>query len=227
MEVRSPLPALFMRTVIVAVCGAPKLRPFVADLLSRLISKQVRRARTVCLQKRCTINCFLMPSFSSMLIWLDKGQWRGLLMLVENSDKTFFPVMLQLPAPVLHKCMLPTADEQEPHLQWVTAVKLAQFATSKEYLPGLVRQVQATCEDVLRKQTAILQAAADERKAATAATEAAAAAAAAAAEATVAAEASPVKAEQTSVAGEANASAPTAAAVQPEDNFEIDFGDDD
>ena len=42
MEGRVPLPQLFMRTVIVAVRGAPKLRSFVRELLSRLVSKQVR-----------------------------------------------------------------------------------------------------------------------------------------------------------------------------------------
>ena len=36
-----PLPPLFMRTVISALKQAPRLRPFAADLLSRLISKQV------------------------------------------------------------------------------------------------------------------------------------------------------------------------------------------
>lgn len=38
---------------------------------------------------------------------MNKGQWRGFLVLVENSDRAFFPVMIQLPAPVLEKCLLP------------------------------------------------------------------------------------------------------------------------
>ena len=36
-----PLPPLFMRSVIMAIKGAPKLRPFVGELMSRLISKQI------------------------------------------------------------------------------------------------------------------------------------------------------------------------------------------
>lgn len=41
MEGRVPLPPLFMRSVIMAIKGAPKLRPFVGELMSRLISKQI------------------------------------------------------------------------------------------------------------------------------------------------------------------------------------------
>lgn len=41
MESQTPLPLLFMRTVITALKAAPRLRAFISDLISRLISKQV------------------------------------------------------------------------------------------------------------------------------------------------------------------------------------------
>lgn len=67
MEAQTPLPLLFMRTVITALKAAPTLRPFIADLLSRLVSRS---------------------------IWLDRNQWRGFVMLVENNGRAFFPVRL-------------------------------------------------------------------------------------------------------------------------------------
>ncbi len=42
MEAQTPLPVLFMRSVITAHKALPRLRRFIGDLLSRLISKQVR-----------------------------------------------------------------------------------------------------------------------------------------------------------------------------------------
>ncbi|KAL6748077.1 Symplekin tight junction protein C terminal-domain-containing protein [Haematococcus lacustris] len=41
MECCTPLPLLFMRTTITSLKAAPRLRPFIADLLARLISKQL------------------------------------------------------------------------------------------------------------------------------------------------------------------------------------------
>ncbi|KAG1664015.1 hypothetical protein FOA52_010531 [Chlamydomonas sp. UWO 241] len=196
MEVRTPLPALFMRTVIVAVRGAPRLRPFVADLMSRLISKQ---------------------------IWLDKPQWRGILLLVESTERTFFHVMLQLPAPVLDKCMLPQPGSNEPHFQWATSVKLAQFATATAAMrAGLVQEVLQTCEAVLRKQAGEVEAAESVQKAAATAAAEAAAAVAAVAAAEKAAAAAAAAAEK--AAAPAPAPIPAKAAI-PEDNFEIEFDD--
>ena len=44
LEVQTPMPRLFMRMVITAVLAMPKLRPFVMQLLERLIAKQVGRS---------------------------------------------------------------------------------------------------------------------------------------------------------------------------------------
>jgi len=41
MEAQSPLPLLFMRTIISALRATPRLKPFISDLISRLISRQV------------------------------------------------------------------------------------------------------------------------------------------------------------------------------------------
>jgi hypothetical protein len=51
METQTPLPLLFMRTVISALKAAPKLKPFISDLISRLIAKQVR----ACLYERMSV----------------------------------------------------------------------------------------------------------------------------------------------------------------------------
>ena len=64
------------------------------------------------------------------------SQWRGFLVLVGNSDRTFFPNMLQLPPSVLEQCLLPSpasaAQGGEPQLQWEAAVKLAAWATAPD-----------------------------------------------------------------------------------------------
>ncbi|GAX84655.1 hypothetical protein CEUSTIGMA_g12076.t1 [Chlamydomonas eustigma] len=144
MEGRSPLPQLFMRTVILAVKSAPTLRGFVSELLSRLVSKQ---------------------------IWLDKAQWRGFLMLVENSDRTFFSVLLQLPKPVLEACILPSPTTTEPYLQEHTAIKLALFASSAENPVQVLSPIQQLLDMVLaryREATAAASAAVDQAVAAVA-----------------------------------------------------------
>jgi hypothetical protein len=41
MEAQHPLPTMFMRTVIVALGEAPKLKNFIVDVLNRLVGKNV------------------------------------------------------------------------------------------------------------------------------------------------------------------------------------------
>lgn len=43
----------------------------------------------------------LSPPASCLQVWLDRNQWRGLLMLIDNNGAAYFPLMLQLPVPVL------------------------------------------------------------------------------------------------------------------------------
>jgi len=74
MEAATPLPALFMRSVIQALKGAPKLQPFVLDLLPRLIGRQV---------------------------WADATQWQGWLLLARNLAPASYPALLALPPAVL------------------------------------------------------------------------------------------------------------------------------
>eukprot|EP00798_Chlamydomonas_sp_ICE-L_P006006 gene6006-5293_t len=81
-------------------------------------------------------------------VWLDKAQWRGFLMLVENSDKAFFPVMLQLPATVLDRCVNPPTP-QDAGLKKAAALRLAQFAYSSENTVQVLGPSQAILDQVL------------------------------------------------------------------------------
>ena len=58
MEALTPLPRMFMRTVIQALKGAPRLRVEVGQLLERLVAKQVRLADTAVWPR--TPNCLLL-----------------------------------------------------------------------------------------------------------------------------------------------------------------------
>jgi len=70
----TPLPKLFMRTVLQALVNFPSLVNFVVDILASLVSKA---------------------------IWEDKGMWRGFVKTAENAGAAALPVMLQLPPPQL------------------------------------------------------------------------------------------------------------------------------
>ncbi|KAJ9560327.1 hypothetical protein OSB04_005487 [Centaurea solstitialis] len=71
---QTPLPLLFMRTVIQAIDAFPKLVDFVMEILSKLVSKQVWR----------------MPKL-----------WVGFLKCISQTQPHSFPVLLQLPSPQL------------------------------------------------------------------------------------------------------------------------------
>eukprot|EP01087_Luapelamoeba_hula_P018508 TRINITY_DN596_c0_g2_i1.p1 TRINITY_DN596_c0_g2~~TRINITY_DN596_c0_g2_i1.p1 ORF type:complete len:1409 (+),score=269.69 TRINITY_DN596_c0_g2_i1:4-4230(+) len=68
----SPIPPLFMRTVIQAVGAFPKLMGFIMGILSRLIHKQ---------------------------IWQDKSLWSGFVQCAKTTLPHSCPVVLQLPPP--------------------------------------------------------------------------------------------------------------------------------
>ncbi|KAK9067824.1 hypothetical protein SSX86_011935 [Deinandra increscens subsp. villosa] len=71
---QTPLPLLFMRTVIQAIGAFPKLVDFVMEILSKLVSKQVWR----------------MPKL-----------WVGFLKCISQTQPHSFSVLLQLPSPQL------------------------------------------------------------------------------------------------------------------------------
>ncbi|KAL5847122.1 hypothetical protein ACOSQ3_010646 [Xanthoceras sorbifolium] len=75
---QTPLPLLFMRTVIQAIDAFPTLVDFVMELLSKLVSKQVWR----------------MPKL-----------WVGFLKCVSQTRPHSFPVLLQLPPPQLENAL--------------------------------------------------------------------------------------------------------------------------
>ncbi|CAI9116080.1 OLC1v1017137C5 [Oldenlandia corymbosa var. corymbosa] len=75
---RTPLPLLFMRTVIQTTDAFPALVDFVMELLSKLVSRQVWR----------------MPKL-----------WVGFLKCVSQTQPHSFPVLLQLPSPQLESAL--------------------------------------------------------------------------------------------------------------------------
>lgn len=128
MECCTPLPLLFMRTTITSLKAAPRLRPFIADLLARLISKQV---------------------------WLDRAQWRGFLMLVEATGRPYFPLLLQLPAPVLERALsLGPPDPGEPVLKQTMAVQLAAWSSSPDCKLQVVHSVATLLDRIMQAHKA-------------------------------------------------------------------------
>ncbi|XP_042062970.1 symplekin-like isoform X3 [Salvia splendens] len=75
---RTPLPLLFMRTVIQAIDAFPSLVDFVMDILSKLVNRQVWR----------------MPK-----------QWVGFLKCISQTQPHSFKVLLQLPSPQLESAL--------------------------------------------------------------------------------------------------------------------------
>ncbi|KAF8072491.1 hypothetical protein HT031_000150 [Scenedesmus sp. PABB004] len=78
LEALTPLPQLFMRTVITALQISPKLTDTVMELLKRLITKQV---------------------------WTSESQWRGFLIAAEKAAPASYPVLLTLPPSVLEAAL--------------------------------------------------------------------------------------------------------------------------
>ena len=67
---RTPLPVLFMRFVLQTLAAAPRLRPFVLDVLSTLVTRAV---------------------------WADSAnQWKGWVMCVQQLVPDSLPVLLQV-----------------------------------------------------------------------------------------------------------------------------------
>uniref|UniRef100_A0A5B6YLP6 Symplekin n=1 Tax=Davidia involucrata TaxID=16924 RepID=A0A5B6YLP6_DAVIN len=84
---QTPLPLLFMRTVIQAIDAFPTLVDFVMELLSKLVSKQVWR----------------MPKL-----------WVGFLKCVSQTQPHSFHVLLQLPSPQLESALNKYANLRGP-----------------------------------------------------------------------------------------------------------------
>lgn len=78
LSTRTPLPQLFMRTVLQTLAAAPKLKSFVVSVLSQLIPKQV---------------------------WNDPIQWRGWIMAVQQTAPESFQTVLQLPHKILEQSL--------------------------------------------------------------------------------------------------------------------------
>ncbi|XP_030455092.2 uncharacterized protein LOC115676348 [Syzygium oleosum] len=84
---RTPLPLLFMRTVIQAIDAFPALVDFVMEILSKLVSKQV---------------------------WKMPKLWVGFLKCVSQTQPHSFGVLLQLPPPQLESSLTKYANLREP-----------------------------------------------------------------------------------------------------------------
>ncbi|XP_043711545.1 uncharacterized protein LOC122660348 [Telopea speciosissima] len=84
---QTPLPLLFMRTVIQAIDAFPTLVDFVMEILSKLVSKQ---------------------------IWKMPKLWVGFLKCVSQTQPHSFPVLLQLPPPQLESALNKHANLRGP-----------------------------------------------------------------------------------------------------------------
>ncbi|KAJ4967464.1 hypothetical protein NE237_019313 [Protea cynaroides] len=84
---QSPLPLLFMRTVIQAIDAFPTLVDFVMEILSKLVSKQ---------------------------IWKMPKLWVGFLKCASQTQPHSFPVLLQLPPPQLESALNKHANLRGP-----------------------------------------------------------------------------------------------------------------
>ena len=98
----TPLPKLFMRTVIQTSKVAPQLTGFIVDVLVRLVGKK---------------------------IWEDVRQWQGFLMCAKMTAPKSYPVLLQLPTPHLQAALQKLPDLKQPLSEFVqseraTAAKL-------------------------------------------------------------------------------------------------------
>lgn len=109
MEQEPVQPLLFMRTVIQAIKALPKIKPHIFRTLRNLIGKS---------------------------IWLDQSQWRGFLLLVADQGKPYYPIMLELPLPVLEQVMLNSMNAGDPFHG--KAYSLATWALMSEYRPRMM-----------------------------------------------------------------------------------------
>ncbi|KAL3875215.1 hypothetical protein ACJMK2_038140 [Sinanodonta woodiana] len=91
---QSPLPTLFMRTVLQSLNMYPRLLGLVMNILQRLISKQV---------------------------WKQKKVWEGFVKCCEKTRPQSFQVLLQLPAPQLKNVFELSPDQRGPLLQHVNS----------------------------------------------------------------------------------------------------------
>jgi len=74
----NPIPPLLMRTMIQTLARYPKITPFIMNLLTRLITKQV---------------------------WNDKRLWEGIVKCCKMALPHSLPILTQLPAPQLESAL--------------------------------------------------------------------------------------------------------------------------
>ncbi|CAB3359648.1 Hypothetical predicted protein [Cloeon dipterum] len=112
---QSPLPTLFMRTVIQSFALYPRLIGFIMNILQRLIQKQV---------------------------WKQKKVWEGFVKCCQRAMPQSFQVLLQLPAPQLEDVFTICPDMKMPLLEHVQSFTENQRAhvpsTVMEVLTGKV-----------------------------------------------------------------------------------------
>ncbi|KAJ8308619.1 hypothetical protein KUTeg_013493, partial [Tegillarca granosa] len=100
---QSPLPTLFMRTVLQSLAMYPRLIGFILNILQRLITKQV---------------------------WKQKRVWEGFIRCCQKTKPQSFAVLLQLPAPQLKSVFDSCAELREPlytHVQAFTPEQRAHI----------------------------------------------------------------------------------------------------
>ena len=97
---QTPLPKLFMRTVIQTTNIAPQLKGFVVDLLAKLVGKK---------------------------IWNDRSQWQGFLMCAKLTAPASYAIVMQLPVPSLQDALRRMPDLQQPLREYVQAHNASNF----------------------------------------------------------------------------------------------------
>lgn len=98
---QTPIPTLFMRTVLQSLSMHPRLIGFVLNILQRLITKQV---------------------------WKQKKVWEGFIRCCQRTKPQSFAVMLQLPAPQLKSVFDTCPELREPLLDHVNTFTAHQKA---------------------------------------------------------------------------------------------------
>lgn len=98
---QTPLPTLFMRTVIQSLAMYPKLVGFVMNIMQRLINKQV---------------------------WKQKKVWEGFVRCCQRTRPQSFPILLQLPHTQLKSAFEIVPDLREPLLAHVNSFTAHQKA---------------------------------------------------------------------------------------------------
>ncbi|KAA8494512.1 Symplekin [Porphyridium purpureum] len=103
----TPVPGIFMRTVMQAVRAHPKLQNFVMNILIRLIDKEV---------------------------WSDRELWKGFLMCCRNNMPRFSVVLLRLPPAQLEVALQDDPKLPQPLVEYVKANRIAVSANVRELL---------------------------------------------------------------------------------------------